>query len=68
MSDPIVHYPRHRQHANLTARSHIRDITARFQKQDGSDTAKPDSTKSCPGMDPSTVRTRAEETNDPRFA
>jgi hypothetical protein len=68
MSDPIVSYPSHRQRANLTARSHTRDTTARFQKQDGSDAAKLDSTKSCPGMDPNTVRTRADETNDPRLA
>src|SRR6185369_4722254 len=65
MSDHIVSYPNHRQRANLTARSHTRDTTARFQKQDGSNTAKPDSRKSCPGMDPNTVRTRADETNDP---
>jgi hypothetical protein len=67
MSDPIVSHPNHQQRASLTARSHTRDTTARFQKQDGSDMAKPDSTKSCAGMDPNTVRTRADETNDRRF-
>lgn len=65
MSAHIASHRSRPQRASLTARSHIPDTTARFQKQDDLDKAKRDSTTSCPGMDPNTVRTRADAKSDP---
>jgi len=67
MNAHIASYRNRRQRAGLTAQSHIPDTTAQFQKQDDLDKARPDSTTSCPGMDPNTVRTRADAKSDPDF-